>query len=94
MKIVYINVKPFGRFYFDIATHRGVAIDDHIGPVVIGMKEDYEPLPSDPGFRKYYEIGQGVFNNLLAAADKRDRPDALEVIKQYFPETLEDEPNV
>ena len=87
MKILYISATPFGRFYFDEITHRGVAISDRRDPVTLTMKEGYRPVPSDPGFREY-ETDQAVFDRLLAAADKRNRKIAMEIIGQYFPETL------
>lgn len=53
------------------------------------MAANYEPLPatSDSVFWQY-EIDKDVFAKLLHAGNRRNREEALDVIREHFPETL------
>ena len=70
MEIVYIKGTPFGKFYYDPKTHNGIAVPDLISPVILGMKEDYNPYDDPDAVR--LDVKEEAFKKLHEAACKRD----------------------
>ncbi|HLD49352.1 MAG TPA: hypothetical protein VJB11_03235 [archaeon] len=85
MKVIYTRVTPFGKFFYDPLSHKGVAIPDAktgIMPVIIGMKNSYNPY-DEPEYKEF-DIEPKVFDALLDAGEKRDRTEAISIYLQYF----------
>lgn len=65
MKVFYIPKCVLGEFFYDPASHQGVAITEY-GFMVIGMKEEYDPC-IHPGCQEL-EVNESVFTQLKNSA--------------------------
>jgi hypothetical protein len=66
MKMVYIPETPFGDFFYDPLSLKGVAINKDGRCCILGMKEDYDPTQF-PGYKEC-EVGDIVFAQLKYSA--------------------------
>lgn len=85
MKVAYIPKTPFGAFYYDPDSHKGVAIDMNdmsTYPVVLTMASGYDPY-THPNVHTY-DVDKPVFEKLLAAATERSRAEVLSLTLQHF----------
>ena len=82
MEIFYLNRELVEHFYYSPLYCQGVSVPlDGRKPVVIGMKHTWDPR--EPGYQRL-DIPKENFEELLAAADKRDKELVDKVLLKHF----------
>ena len=70
MKIVYLEITPYGKFYFNPETLEGVAISSDFSPAMLRMGKDWDSYTIANA--RDLEISDQEYRKLVKSADRRN----------------------